>query len=57
MNDLKLVVVAVGQPPCVACNPQIDRKVVKALADAPEAMKTDGPAWRITAARETRFAR
>jgi len=41
----------------LACNPQTDRRLVKALADALESMKADGSFKRITADYEKRFAR
>lgn len=54
---LKLVFIANEQPLYLACNPQMDRKVVKGLADALEAIKADGTQKRITADYEKRFAR
>jgi polar amino acid transport system substrate-binding protein len=55
--ELKLVFVASEQPMFLACNPQTDRNIVKALADALESMKADGSSKRITADYEKRFAR
>jgi len=55
--ELKLVFVANEQPMFLACNPQTDRRLVKALADALESMKADGSFKRITADYEKRFAR
>jgi hypothetical protein len=55
--ELKLVFVANEQPMFLACNPQTDRRIVKALADALESMKADGSFNRITADYEKRFAR
>jgi len=55
--ELKLVFVANEQPMFLACNPQTDRRIVKALADALESMKADGSFKRITADYEQRFAR
>jgi polar amino acid transport system substrate-binding protein len=55
--DLKLVFVAGEEPLYVACNPQLDRKVVKALADALDGMKADGSFKRITAEYEKKFPR
>ena len=57
MPELKLVFVASEQPMFLACNPQTDRKIVKALADALESMKADGSFKRITADYEKRYAR
>jgi len=55
--QLKLVFVANEEPMFLACSPQTDRKIVKALADALESMKADGSSKRITADYEKRFAR
>jgi len=55
--DLKLVFVAGEEPLYLACSPQMDRKTVKALADALDAMKADGSFKRITADYEKRFPR
>jgi polar amino acid transport system substrate-binding protein len=57
LPELKLVYIASEQPMFLACNPQTDRKVVNALADALESMKSDGSFKRITAEYEKRFAR
>jgi polar amino acid transport system substrate-binding protein len=57
VSDVKLVFVAGEQPLFLACNPQLDRKVVKALADALDGMKADGSYGRITADYEKRFPR
>lgn len=65
MKSLPIVVMTIaiagalagGRPLYLACNPQIDQKVVTALADAPEAMKVDGTYKRITADYGKRFAR
>jgi polar amino acid transport system substrate-binding protein len=55
--ELKLVLVASEQPMFLACNPQTDRKIVKALADALDSMKADGSFKRITSDYEKRYAR
>lgn len=55
--NLKVVFVAAEQPLFLACNPQTDRKTVKALADALDAMKADGAFQRISADYEKRFPR
>ena len=57
VTDIKLVFIASEQPLFLACNPQTDRKTVKALADALDSMKGDGSFKRITADYEKRFAR
>jgi polar amino acid transport system substrate-binding protein len=57
VQDIKVVFIANEQPLFLACNPQMDRKVVKALADALESMNADGALRRITADYEKRFAR
>ena len=57
VTDVKLVFIASEQPLFLACNPQVDRKIVKALADALDSMKADGSFKRITADYEKRFAR
>ncbi len=57
LPEMRLVFVASEQPMFLACSPQTDRKVVKALADALESMKADGSFARITADYEKRFAR
>ena len=57
VTDVKLVFIASEQPLYLACNPQMDRRIVKALADALDAMKADGAYKRITADYEKRFAR
>ena len=55
--DIKLVFIANEEPLYVACNPQTDRKVVTALADALAGMNADGTVNRITAEYEKRFPR
>lgn len=55
VTDIKLVFIASEQPLFLACSPQTDRKVVKAMADALETMKADGSFKRITAEYEKRF--
>jgi polar amino acid transport system substrate-binding protein len=57
VTDLKVVFVANEEPLYLACNPQTDRKIVKALSDALEGMKADGAFNRITAEYEKRFPR
>jgi polar amino acid transport system substrate-binding protein len=57
VTDIKLVFVAGEQPLFLACNPQLDRRTVKALADALESMKADGALRRISADYEKRFPR
>jgi len=56
-TGLKVLFVAQEQPLFLACNPQTDRKIVKALSDALDAMKTDGTINRITADYEKRYPR
>jgi len=53
--DIKLVFVAAEQPLFLACSPQTDRKIVKALTDSLDAMKADGSVKRITADYDKRF--
>jgi polar amino acid transport system substrate-binding protein len=55
VTDIKLVFVAGEQPLFLACSPQTDAKIVKALAEALDAMKADGSFRRITAEYEKRF--
>ena len=55
--DIKLVFIVNEEPLYVACNPQTDRKVVTALADALAGMNADGTVNRITAEYEKRFPR
>jgi hypothetical protein len=55
VNDIKLVFIAFEQPLYLACSPQTDGKVVKALADALDGMKADGTYKRITESYERRF--
>jgi polar amino acid transport system substrate-binding protein len=57
LPELRLVYVASEQPMFLACNPQTERKIVKALADALETMKADGSFTRITADYEKRYAK
>ncbi len=57
VTGIKVVFVANEQPLYLACNPQTDRKTVKALSDALEGMKTDGAVSRINAEYEKRFPR
>jgi polar amino acid transport system substrate-binding protein len=57
VGDLKVVFIASEQPLFLACNPQLDPKTVKALADALDALKADGTFARITSDYEKRFPR
>jgi polar amino acid transport system substrate-binding protein len=57
VTGLKVVFIANEQPLYLACNPQTDRKVVKALADALDGMKADGSLGRINAEYDKRFPR
>ncbi len=57
VTGIRVVFVANEQPLYLACNPQTDRKVVQALADALEGMKVDGAHKRITAEYDKRFPR
>jgi polar amino acid transport system substrate-binding protein len=57
VTNLKVVFVANDEPLYLACNPQTDRKTVKALSDALEGMRADGAFNRITADYEKRFPR
>lgn len=56
VTDLKRVYVAAERPLYLACNPQTDRALVKALADALEALRADGTVARINASYEKKFA-
>jgi len=55
VSDIKLVFIAGEEPLFLACSPQTDRAVVKALAGALDAMKADGSFKRIAAEYEKRF--
>jgi len=57
VTDIKIVFIANEQPLYLACNPQTDRKVVKALADALDGMRADGSLGRINAEYDKRFPR
>ena len=57
VTGIKVVFIANEQPLYLACNPQTDRKVVKALADALDGMKVDGALGRINAEYDKRFPR
>jgi polar amino acid transport system substrate-binding protein len=57
VTGIKVVFIANDQPLYLACNPQTDRKVVKALADALDGMKVDGALSRINAEYDKRFPR
>jgi polar amino acid transport system substrate-binding protein len=54
--DVKLVFIAAEQPLYLACNPQTDRGVVKALSDALETLRADGTLARINALYDKKFA-
>jgi len=56
VTGIKLVFIAAEQPLYLACNPQTDRAIVKALADALETLKADGTLARINATYEKKFA-
>ncbi|MEO8676102.1 MAG: transporter substrate-binding domain-containing protein [Casimicrobiaceae bacterium] len=53
--DVKLVFLAKEEPLYLACNPQTDRAVVKALSDALETLRADGSLARINAQYEKKF--
>jgi len=53
--DVKLVFLAKEEPLYLACNPQTDRAVVKALSDALETLRADGTVARINAVYEKKF--
>jgi hypothetical protein len=55
VTEIKLVFIAGEQPLFLACSPQTDAKIVKALGEALDAMKTDGSFKRITAEYDKRF--
>jgi polar amino acid transport system substrate-binding protein len=57
VTGIKVVFIANEQPLYLACNPQTDRKIVKALADALEGMRGDGALTRINAEYDKRFPR
>jgi polar amino acid transport system substrate-binding protein len=57
VTGIKVVFIANEQPLYLACNPQTDRKVVKALADALDGMKADGGLGRIHADYDKRYPR
>lgn len=57
VTDIKVVFIANEQPLYLACNPQLDRRTVKSLADALDSMKADGTFKRIVADYEKRFPR
>jgi polar amino acid transport system substrate-binding protein len=54
-GDVKLVFLAKEESLYLACNPQTDRAVVKALSDALETLRTDGSLARINAQYEKKF--
>ena len=54
-GDVKLVFLAKEEPLYLACNPQTDRAVVKALSDALETLRADGSLARINAQYEKKF--
>jgi polar amino acid transport system substrate-binding protein len=53
--DVKLVFLVKEEPLYLACNPQTDRNVVKALSDALETLRADGSLARIIALYEKKF--
>ena len=55
VTDVKLVFIAFEEPLFLACSPQTDPRIVKALAEALDAMKADGSFKRIAAEYEKRF--
>ena len=55
VTDIKLVFIAGEQPLFLACSPQSDPKILKALNEALDAMKADGSFKRIAAEYEKRF--
>ena len=55
VTDMKLVFIVGEEPLFVACSPQTDPNIVKALGDALEAMRADGTLQRITADYAKRF--
>jgi polar amino acid transport system substrate-binding protein len=55
VGDVKLVFIAAEQALYLACNPQTDRGVVKALSDALESLRADGSLARINALYEKKF--
>jgi polar amino acid transport system substrate-binding protein len=57
VTDIKLVFLVKEEPLFLACNPQTDRAVVKALSDALETLRADGSLARITAAYEKKLAK
>lgn len=54
--DIKLVFLAREEPLYLACNPQTDRAVVKALSDALATLRADGTVARINASYEKKFS-
>ena len=57
VTDVKLVFLAKEEPLYLACNPQTDRAVVKALSDALETLRADGSLARINALYEKKFSK
>jgi polar amino acid transport system substrate-binding protein len=57
VTDVKLVFIAKEEPLYLACNPQTDRAVVRALGDALETLRADGSLARINAQYEKRFTK
>ena len=55
VSDVKLVFIAAEQPLYLACNPQTDRNVVRALSEALETLRADGSLARINALYEKKF--
>lgn len=54
--DIKLVFLAKEEPLYLACNPQTDRAIVKALSDALATLRADGTVARINALYEKKFS-
>ena len=54
--DIKLVFLAKEEPLYLACNPQTDRVIVKALSDALATLRADGTVARINALYEKKFS-
>jgi polar amino acid transport system substrate-binding protein len=56
VEGIKFVFLAKEEPLYLACNPQTDRAVVKALSDALATLRADGTVARINALYEKKFA-
>jgi polar amino acid transport system substrate-binding protein len=55
VTDIKLVFLAKEEPLYLACNPQTDRAIVRALSDALETLRADGSVAQINALYEKKF--